>query len=225
MTPLDEETATKIGEFACVPRAGREEFKHGVKRALHSLNNGYHSSSQKTITVEDIVKPLQQIKKKLEDVEKIINKERPAKLFFESGLSEVQFDLDRFFGTNKSIKQALDWAIADARTTLGNKGRPGGIRTRFEAFIYMLISSANASGGAFTINKNRTSRARGGWTGSLIEAVIVLEERRYISLKALLTDKWNGRTLGYTLKRIAARFYSQRQRRTLSTPGKSPKKK
>ncbi|MEY9525608.1 hypothetical protein ABIF70_006749 [Bradyrhizobium japonicum] len=95
----------------------------------------------------------------------------------------------------QELKAAISATAQDTKQTI-RKGRPGGLRTPFDVFVFFLIKNARSNGGELTIYKN--SHAAGGWDGRLLKSVNLL---RPLLNEALLPKG----SLGQTLHRIAER--------------------
>jgi hypothetical protein len=113
-------------------------------------------------------------------------------MLFDAGSKKTTADLVNYLN---EIQKAALAAQQDVKL-MSKRGRPGGLTSTFDAFVFRLIKSAKSNGGNLTIYK---APSEDGWDGSLLQAIRELE--------TVLPSKFlpQGKLLFSTLNRVADR--------------------
>jgi hypothetical protein len=191
---LDDETATKIAELANVPPDYRDYFRALIDRAFRGAERAGSARPQRTSST-DIIDHLRDIGKAARSLEKRLGGNFHARQFLEADLLERNAQLETYLESLKTLQGAVAASIADVKATLGRRGRPGGIKTPFDVFIFQLLNAARTAGGKLTIYKAYKSGSSDRWSGSALDVVKLIRPK----VPASIMPKSN---LGFAIDRI-----------------------
>lgn len=210
----ESDTIDKIAQLAKVPDEYREYFACLASYAIREVPRAT-PVKVKRLPTEKVVEQLDRLtssvrvlRKKLLAIDPRGMPLTPAALagkFLRAALNDEGMKFENYLDHLSLLELAAETATKGARL---KKGRPGGIQTTFDAFIYSLLDAARLAGGNLTIFKS--AHARTGWDGTLLNAVNLL--------KPLLPERFvPSKVSGSSLHRIKA-LHAQHRENTRARP-------
>jgi hypothetical protein len=188
-----DEILEEIAVLARIADRCRAKFRRALSKRIVQANESATAKGQRSIKLSAGVL---RIEKAFGRIERLLVTTEPEIIdYIDAILSSRREKEARIISDVKELNAAISTTAQDVKQTV-EKGRPGGLRTPFDVFVYFLIMNARSNGGELTIYKN--AHAAGGWDGRLLKSVNLL---RPLLNNALLPKA----SLGQTIHRIAER--------------------
>ena len=186
----------EITELAGVQTPFKPHFRNAIEQGIKEARN---IAKESRVASTDICAQLGKLENDVENLRARLVAEDHMVLNFINAALWAKFgrqssSIEQYISHLETLSAVTKSAKEEAHRTRAKRGRPAGLRTPFDAFVYLLVTRARSYGGQLTIYKS--DHAESNWDGSLLKAIRLLEP-------LLPHDFFPKGNLGQRLSRIA----------------------